>query len=422
VIAPGRPGWRPGAPVLAAAVALSASAACTDGSPSPPLAHVADSAGVRIVTIPAEGFEQPAPLRIGAEAHLRVGSMDGPETEYLTAPGAVARLSDGRIFLTETGGRRARLLDPDGGFIRWIGQVGDGPAEYRNVSGGGVLPGDTLWVHDGGRSRVVLFGPDGGLVRATSYDLPDGPHRALMVRPLPDGTLVHAGLTLGSPASMTGGDRITERIRLHLFPPGEEPRLVLDHPGASYDMREQEGQGGMRMVMMMPADPTFSPVLRIEAGPSGDIWAGNGDGFEVRRVEPSGAPVEIFRGELPPVTFSAADRREFERISVERAPEQAREGLRMSLAQREYAQVLPAFSRLVADEVGRLWVPEFSAHRPGEQPRSWWVLEPDGDLLGRVELPPGLRVLLIRDDEILGVETDEYDVPYLVGYPLEDVP
>jgi hypothetical protein len=420
VIAPGRSGC-PGPLILAAAIGLAALTACADGS-TPPRAHVADSAGVRIVTIPAEAFQQPAPLRVGAEAHLRVGSLDGPETEYLTAPGAVARLSDGRIFLTETGGRRARLLDPDGGFIRWIGQVGDGPAEYRNVAGGGVLPGDTLWIHDGGRSRVVLFGPDGGLVRATPYDLPDGPHRALLVRPIPDGTVVHAGLTLGSPVSMTGGDRITERIRLHLFPPGEEPRLVLEHPGASYDMREQEGQGGMRMVLMMPADPTFSPAFRIEAGPSGGLWTGDGDGFEVRRVDRSGGPLEIFRGELPPVPFSAAGRREFERMSLERAPEQAREGLRMNLTQREYAQVLPAFSRLVADEVGRLWVPEFIGHRPGEQPRTWWVLEPDGDFLGQVELPLGLRVLLIRGDEILGVETDEYDVPYLVGYPLEHVP
>lgn len=401
-------------------VGAAALVACSGDDDGAPAAQVADSAGVRIVTVPAGGFDQPAPFQVHLAPHLRVGALDGPETELLTSPGAVARLSDGRIFLVEDGARRARLLESDGEFIRWIGQVGDGPAEYRFASGGGVLPGDTLWIHDGGRRRLVLFDPDGSEARTIPYEAPGGAQRVLFIRLLSDGTLVHLGTTLSGLAAAESQGSLSEEVLLHfLGPDDEEPRRVAHGPGSTYRTETSESTPGQRMVLIQLADPTFTPLLRMEVDREGRIWKGDGDGFEVHRLDEEGTLREIFRGGPAPRPFTPTDRRVYEELSLERAPEQAREGFRRNLAQREYAQVLPAFSRLVADEAGRLWIPEFMAHRPGEEPRSWWVLEPGGDFLGRVDVPPGLRVLRIRDDELLGVETDDFDVPYLVGYSLE---
>lgn len=48
----------------------------------------------------------------------------------------------------------------------------------------------------------------------------------------------------------------------------------------------------------------------------------------------------------------------------------------------------------------------------------WWVLDVDGHPLGRLLTPPGLRVLYITGDDVWGVETDEFDVNYIVKYTI----
>ena len=42
------------------------------------------------------------------------------------------------------------------------------------------------------------------------------------------------------------------------------------------------------------------------------------------------------------------------------------------------------------------------------------------ELLGRAEFPGGVRVHEIASDFVPGVERDEFDVPYVVRFPLHD--
>lgn len=62
-----------------------------------------------------------------------------------------------------------------------------------------------------------------------------------------------------------------------------------------------------------------------------------------------------------------------------------------------------------------LWIERFS---PSEEGILWWVLGDDAEPRATAVTPPGLRVLLITDDAIWRVETDEFDVNYIVGYDL----
>ncbi len=70
-------------------------------------------------------------------------------------------------------------------------------------------------------------------------------------------------------------------------------------------------------------------------------------------------------------------------------------------------------SQLVAGRDGTIWL---ALHPPGARGTDWLVLDEDGDPVGRVLLPPGLRVLLGDRENVWGVETDGLDVPYLVRY------
>lgn len=413
--------WRERGGVAAALLAgCAVVSACGDAAPAAVPSQVWDSAGVRMVEAPAERLTLPAPIHVDSVAHLRVGTVDGPETTTLSSPVAAERLPDGRIFLLESGAQRPRLLEADGSFIRWIGQVGEGPSEFVRVNGGGVWPGDTLWVHDGGRRRVLLFGPDGTFHRGFGHGEPGGASNVRFVRVLRDGRIVHVGSTLGAEAALQSGGEFAERILVHLLDPhGQSPQRLLEGTGSTYQVTTTEMASGQQAVMIGMMDPLFSPIFRVEVDGDGHAWTGTGAAFEVRRLDPTGEVTEIFRAPARPERMTAARFEEYVERTIEQAPPQAREGREAFLRERDYAELLPSFERLMVDDRGLLWVSEFTQHRPGESPATWWVIEPGGDLLGRVELPGSFRVLRIAEEEILGVERDELEVPYLVGYRLE---
>jgi hypothetical protein len=52
----------------------------------------------------------------------------------------------------------------------------------------------------------------------------------------------------------------------------------------------------------------------------------------------------------------------------------------------------------------------------GGTPVRWWRISPDVELEGFLDLPEGFRVLAFEDGEVLGVERDELEVPFVVGY------
>jgi hypothetical protein len=58
-----------------------------------------------------------------------------------------------------------------------------------------------------------------------------------------------------------------------------------------------------------------------------------------------------------------------------------------------------------------LWVRE--SNRPGDERSRWSVFTDEGELLGEVDMPPGLRVLDIGPDYVLGLHRDELDVEYV---------
>jgi hypothetical protein len=82
----------------------------------------------------------------------------------------------------------------------------------------------------------------------------------------------------------------------------------------------------------------------------------------------------------------------------------------------EVPETRPAFSELIFDALDHLWVAEWEPD--GTPVTGWHVFSSDGELLGRVAVPPGLEVHEIREDYVLGVVTNELDVPFVRRYPL----
>lgn len=76
------------------------------------------------------------------------------------------RTASGELFLIDASQSRIAQFNPDGTQQRLIGRSGEGPGEFRALSGGAILPGDSLIVvADNNRGRVLTFGVTDGAFR-----------------------------------------------------------------------------------------------------------------------------------------------------------------------------------------------------------------------------------------------------------------
>ncbi|HEX7242214.1 MAG TPA: hypothetical protein VF263_18150, partial [Longimicrobiaceae bacterium] len=87
------------------------------------------------------------------------------------------------------------------------------------------------------------------------------------------------------------------------------------------------------------------------------------------------------------------------------------------LAATPFPKTKSAFADLRTGRDGAVWVRE---HPAGEDDASaWTVFAPGGELLGSVSVPRDLRITDIGADYVLGVWTDDLDVPHVRLYALE---
>lgn len=89
-----------------------------------------------------------------------------------------------------------------------------------------------------------------------------------------------------------------------------------------------------------------------------------------------------------------------------------------ALAEVEFPATLPPYDRMLVDAEDHLWVQDYLL--PGhEGPTTWSVFDPEGRLLGVVELPARFQPRQIGRDFVLGVWRDELDVSYVRLYELQ---
>lgn len=68
----------------------------------------------------------------------------------------------------------------------------------------------------------------------------------------------------------------------------------------------------------------------------------------------------------------------------------------------------PAFDTAVLGSGEMVWIALYA--RPADETRGWLVVGPDGELIGRMDLPAGAQVLAVSDDRFALVQRDEFDV------------
>lgn len=357
---------------------------------------------------------------LAPEPSLRIGSLeDGPDA--LVRVGALAVTGDGRVLVTQSQDGQVRVYSPDGSLEARIGQSGEGPGEFQVVSQVGRM-GDTVWVTDSRSRRTSWFDAGGELLRDERYPEVAPPaegHRADYVRPLADGRAI-ALTSAEFQSDLEGTD--------HRF-----PLLVTARDGSDpVTVGTRNLQHERAMLVSGSAGAFTSIQVFTQRWSDHTLWANAPDGTSIVIVErpvastPDSASYRVTRvGLAGDTVFSTAVRyRPLALAAAERDSLVRRYTQNGDMSESDLRNVLflpdlhPPATEVFVGLDGATWI---ARERPdGASEITWDVVGPDGAHVASVSGPAGLRLMAADGRTAWGLETGDFDEPYVVRYEVRE--
>ena len=388
--------------LLLAAVGILALFACTGDTTPIADAMIEDSAGVRIVQHTGAPDAEP-PFAFAPEPAYRHGNDPADYTFARIWRGIL--LGDGSAAIFDAGTSEVMRLNPDGTFHSVLAPGGEGPGEVsRLVTSMFGVGQDSIVVMDLGQSRSTLFVNGTHAHTASILDL----RRATSLWPK---GVDAAGRFLVATSS---------------FQPGFEGEWLFGHM-ARYDPET----GAVDTV----ASYHFAPGESNPVPGTGRVFVSGGQFVYVRTDIPEvvwhlgdGTVRQIARWQLEPRYLTEEDLEAIEPIlrdrirfanrgaSDEEVENMTRDG--MARYEADLSNPVEHFKSPFADAEGRVWLPTSMPGVPGEGISPYTVISADGEWLGMVDAPAGLRILDVGWGRVLGVVTDEMGVESVVVYEL----
>ena len=396
-----------------ACAALSMLTAACGGDAAAAGPTVRDSAGIRIVQNEAPAWRQGEGWRISAEPVLDVGVAEGDAKLQFARVAHALRLSDGTLLVADGQANEIRAFDAQGRYLRTMGRAGEGPGEFRGLEALHLLPGDTVAAYDYMGGRLSFFAPAGALVRSVTLQPVDGKMPPRPIAVFADGRLLVTPLY--NPVFNESPRPTRDTITLALYTPAGTQAASLGRVPGEESVTVMGGEGQNRM--MVRDRPPFGLATSIAVHGT-RLLVGDPARYELVERRPDGAVARLIRraGEREPVTQADRDAwMEVRREGMQDA--RFRQMQERLLKSATFPERKPYFRDLRLDAAGNAWVQRYPEARAKEAP--WDVFDPEGRLLGTVTVPTDLRVTQIGTDFIVGVWTDELDVPHVRVHRIE---
>ena len=351
-------------------------------------AVVTDSAGVRIVTSPVGDMVY---ARMAEDAALTIGLVEGPEEFLFERIVSVARDQDANLIVADAGWYQVRVFDAAGNHVRTMGGQGEGPGDFVNLGGAWPRAGGGVIVVDAFLQRVSEYGPGGELERVAKLRDAGSP-------------VTFRSWGLAGPESLLGSATHPSTPGLS---PGEiarSPVLFVRHglDGAIIDTvsRFPGEAGGVAgadgdVIHIMSLPFSAAPAA---AGTTDAVATTGGATYEILLFDLGGTLRRIVR-----LATAPPDRTEEHLLAL--VPD---DRMRALYEQLPLPAALPGYVKLVFADTGELWAQRYLV--TGTPLSQWDVFHPDGQYLGRVEIPASFRVHAVSDGQLLGVQVDELEV------------
>lgn len=379
---------------------------------------VTDSVGVQIVVNHGPAWERGATWRVSRKPLVSLGDSEDDPRYQFSSVSDTYRFSDGNLAVVDNQVAEIKLYDRDGSFLRHFSRRGEGPGEYRSPQHIREYRGDSIVVSDFIAYRYLVFDSEGGFGRAIqAYELLLYWPQEGEIRPsggmLFDGVFSDGSLLLHYPEVIrTTGSGVRRGMvyLVRLSPEGTAVDTVATYPGDRHFP-----EYGDRFPMHGHFGPQVSVALRQD-----EIFIGNGEEFRIDVLDREGSLTRSIRVDRPNPRLTEHLKTSFlesERRRAGGSPEST-SGLLEGWLSLSIPERLPAFSRLLVDELGNLWAGHWPEDEFSYVPDRYTVFDPSGTMQGTVEVPRGFRLRQISADFIIGTWRDEYEVDHVQVYDL----
>jgi hypothetical protein len=366
-------------------------------------------------------------VRLPPRPEITITLSDAVPEQGPLDPVSVFRTPAGEIVVADgddTGWQRLLVYDSRGRFQRHIGRKGAGPCEFGQVWWAMPYPGDSIAVFDMAKQAVVILRPDGGCVR--SIRVPSGTRTAEQIRA--------GGFMSAAEAVYPDGSILAYPIGYVDVPPQPGPSwfqhvlLRLDRRGVVLDTL------GLFRISEVHWDGSRASQIRygrntVRALDGFDLVFGEANRFKLIRFDSAGVPRQIIRRSFvpEPVTYddkAAAVSRRSSSARGERPVSSARRrNLDQRIASYRWAEYRPAYSSIVIDSPGSIWVEHYRLASPDflvndSTPAAYTVFDRAGRWLGDVDVPGRFFLRRVYDDMLFGIWQDEDGVASIRGYAL----
>jgi hypothetical protein len=357
---------------------------------------VRDSAGITIVESTAAAWGEGqgwvadfSPIVDLAEA------ADGPSHEFFNATDAT-RLADGSFVVADDGDEEIRIFSSAGVHLRTLGRAGAGPGEFERLDQVFALPGDSIVAYDFWQGRLTVFTPDGAVARVVT---PEGAYRPRPLVPLANGGYVGKSTDFSGFGNRRGLHRmLSPVVRLNQY--GMVVDTLSTIPGGEsvvFSRGDARAMWGKNSHLAVYHD---------------EVYLGSADSMEFQVRSPDGQLQRIVRVPGYDLTLSRAEV-QAEYAAVMPDPSNASPVLREIMELQADRSHRPAYSNMVIDVYGNVWLRGFQGRHEEMEPTDWYVFDVAGEWLGSVALPPRFDVFRIGPDWILGKRPDELDIEHI---------
>jgi hypothetical protein len=365
--------------------------------------------------------------------------VKGNAEPFIGSVGQVAFVGNGRLLVQDAMNAELMVFDADGQPLHRMGRQGEGPGEFQMITQLSVTSGDTVHAFDYPAFRITSFDPAGALVTTIAmpnafagpgtfpryvwalgsdrfllhgYRLerdfgepPTGPARPAqgVIRDAMVGIVASDGTERAAPINFPGTLHIRGRGYVAPSPFSNRPFVTVNRGRILY------GSGRTYELILRDLDLRVATVIR---------WSGWEHPLTEQVLEAYRGPLEAsiaeYRNDSPQLT--ALHKRMVEDFF--------RPELR--------PDTLPALASVMLDENGRIWVARFRleedlrsaigarAAADWDQEDVWHVLDPDGNPIARVRMPPETRLLAVRSDRVAVVTRNELDVQTVRVLPITE--
>ncbi|HEX9692112.1 MAG TPA: 6-bladed beta-propeller [Gemmatimonadales bacterium] len=357
---------------------------------------------------------------ISREATVEIGLGGGPSYEFHRVVG-IGILPNSNIVVADAGSQELRIFSDMGQIVRSFGGPGDGPGEFRNISGIRIVD-DSIFVSESfpAAPKIHVFDAQRGFLAQQPLRPQDQPSGVAPYDILSSTTVVVVpgrGLRIVATPPREGIVR-RDSLKLGVLEVGKEQHVTwlgLFPNNSWYSYPLPPGSSVSRSMARYSLGPSL--VVRTSGH---KIWIGDSGTGDIGLWDPA-------RGAQDTTVSFPQGPRGFDQPMLRRAMNEARTNTSLSdpaaparieelYSDRLLPATAPRFTRFTPGPDGEMWIECFS-EIPTEE-HCVFAFDERGRVSGDAMVPAGVQIEAVDADRIIGVRRRSYGMETVVVHRL----